>query len=326
MTGPTLEAGGPVLEADGLVVESAGPDGATRLLDGVSLSLHPGRILGVVGESGAGKSLTGGALAGLLQPPLRVRGGRLRFRGAAVGAGNPVRRGRDVGTIFQDPLTALNPLFTIGHQLVETIRIHHRMSAREAAATALSLLGEVGISAPRDRLRQFPHQLSGGMRQRVVIALALAPGPAVLVADEPTTALDVSVQAQIVALIRRLCDERGMAVMLVTHDIGIVAEAADDIAVMYAGRVVETGAVADVLAAPCHPYTRGLLASTPELGAERQDRLPQIEGTAPRPGAWPPGCTFHPRCTSSTEVCLRDVPPLMPAGAVAHACWNSPHG
>ncbi len=310
----------PVLEARNLVVDRSGPDGSIRLLDGVSLQLHAGRILGVVGESGAGKSLTGAALIGLLDPPLRLRAGELLFRGGA-----PIRRGRDIGMVFQDPLTALNPLFTIGHQLSETIRVHHPLSAAAARDRALVLLAEVGLSAPRDRLRQFPHELSGGMRQRVVIALALAPDPAVLVADEPTTALDVSVQAQIVALIRRLCDERGMAVMLITHDIGVIAEAADDVAVMYAGRVVEAGLASAVLTSPAHPYTRGLLAAMLELGA-RRDRLPQIEGVAPRPGNWPLGCAFHPRCPDRTSQCDRETPPLLCKGRVQLACWNHDGG
>jgi peptide/nickel transport system ATP-binding protein len=306
-----------VLEAQDLVVERSGPDGSLRLLDGVSLTLQASMILGVVGESGAGKSLTGAALIDLLDPPLRLRSGRLRFNGVDT----TPRRGRDVSMVFQDPLTALNPLFTIGHQLIETIRVHHAVSNGEAERRAHDLLVEVGLSAPRDRLRQYPHELSGGMRQRVVLALALAPDPAVLVADEPTTALDVSVQAQIVALIRRLCDERGMAVMLITHDIGVVAEAADTIAVMYAGRVVETGPVADVLTAPRHPYTRGLLASTLELG-QRRASLAQIDGAAPRPGAWPQGCRFHPRCPDRLAICAREIPALAPNGLVATACWH----
>jgi peptide/nickel transport system ATP-binding protein len=314
-----------VLEASGLVVERTGPDGSILLLDGVSLTLRASRILGVVGESGAGKSLTGAALISLLDPPLRLQSGQLTFRGAAVSAASPLRRGRDVSMVFQDPLTALNPLFTIGHQLTETIRIHHGGSQREAEARALALLVEVGLSAPRDRLRQYPHELSGGMRQRVVIALALAPDPAVLVADEPTTALDVSVQAQIIALIRRLCDERGMAVMLITHDIGVVAEAADEVAVMYAGRVVETGPVASLLTHPNHPYTRGLLAATLEIG-ERTGSLAQIDGAAPRPGQWPTGCRFHPRCPDQTAICHRDIPALAESGGVSIACWNHAHG
>jgi peptide/nickel transport system ATP-binding protein len=314
-----------VLEAEELVVERTGQDGATRLLDGVSLSLRAARILGVVGESGAGKSLTGAALINLLDPPLLLQSGHLRFRGEAVSATAPLRRGRDVSMVFQDPLTALNPLFTIGHQLTETIRIHHGGSQKDAEARALALLVEVGLSAPRDRLHQYPHELSGGMRQRVVIALALAPDPSVLVADEPTTALDVSVQAQIISLIRRLCDERGMAVMLITHDIGVVAEAADEVAVMYAGRVVETGPVADVLTNPSHPYTRGLLASTLEI-SERTEFLAQIDGAAPRPGHWPSGCRFHPRCPDQSAICHSDIPSLVASGSVSIACWNRAHG
>ncbi len=313
-----------VLEVQGLVVERPGDDGTLRLVDDVSLVLRTARVLGVVGESGAGKSLTGTALTGLLEPPLR-QSGTLRFRGRTVNSNAPLRRGSDIGMIFQDPLTALNPLFTIGRQLVETIRIHHRLAATAARGRALELLAEVGISAPRARLAQFPHELSGGMRQRVVIALALAPDPAVLVADEPTTALDVSIQAQIVALIRRLCDERGMAVLLVTHDMGVIAEAADEVAVMYAGRVVETGPVAQVLRSPCHPYTRGLLAATLEIGS-RHAILPQIPGNAPRAGALPRGCAFNPRCPDGTAQCLAATPHLRPVHNGVVACWNHPRG
>jgi peptide/nickel transport system ATP-binding protein len=314
----------PILTLDGLVVERAHAAGSLRLIDGVSFDLHAGCILGVVGESGAGKSLTGAALIGLLDPPLRHSAGVIRLRGVPVGPSAPLRRGRDIGMIFQDPLTALNPLFTIGHQLIETIRIHHGTGAAAARVHAVGLLAEVGISAPRDRLAQYPHELSGGMRQRVVIALALAPDPSVLIADEPTTALDVSIQAQIVALIRRLCDERGMAVLLVTHDMGVIAEAADEVAVMYAGRIVEIGSAAEVLTAPVHPYTRGLLAATPEIGA-RHAVLPQIAGTAPRAGALPPGCAFHPRCPDRRDPCLEAAPPLRGAPARA-ACWVHAHG
>jgi peptide/nickel transport system ATP-binding protein len=319
----SLGAPTPILEITDLVVEARRPSGAVRLLDGIGLSLYPGRILGVVGESGAGKSLTGAAIIGLLDPPLRQVSGTLKLRGAVIGRGTALRRGRDVGMIFQDPLTALNPVFTIGHQLVETLRTHHDFSAAAARERAIQLLTEVGISAPHDRMRQYPHQLSGGMRQRVVIALALAPDPLVLIADEPTTALDVSVQAQIVGLIRFLCDERGMAVLFITHDMGVIAEAADDVAVLYAGRVVETGPVADILTAPTHPYTRALLASTLEIG-QRRDSLPQIEGAAPGAGTWPIGCAFSPRCPDCTQRC-RELPPTLLAWRASQvACWNHP--
>ena len=315
----------PLLALSGLVVERPGNDGSLRLIDNLSLTLRSKRITGVVGESGAGKSLTGAALMGLLEPPLRQSAGTLRFRGHLVTPDRPLHRGRDIGIVFQDPLTALNPLFTIGHQLVETIRIHHRLGPAAARDRAVTLLTEVGISAPQARLGQYPHELSGGMRQRVVIALALAPDPAVLVADEPTTALDVSIQAQIIALIRRLCDERGMAVLLITHDMGVIAEVADEVAVMYAGRVVETGGVAQVLRQPNHPYTRGLMASTLEIGSSHAT-LPQIPGQAPRPGALPSGCAFHPRCPDRTEQCVSRPPPVHPVGDGQVVCWNHPRG
>lgn len=313
----------PLLALSGLVVEKPDNNGNLRLIDDLSLTLRSKRITGVVGESGAGKSLTGTALMGLLEPPLRQSAGTLWFRGRLITPTEPIHRGRDIGMIFQDPLTALNPLFTIGHQLVETIRIHHHLGLTAARDRAVALLTEVGISAPRARLDQYPHELSGGMRQRVVIALALAPDPAVLVADEPTTALDVSIQAQIIALIRRLCDERGMAVLLITHDMGVIAEVTDEVVVMYAGRVVETGPVAHVLRRPNHPYTRGLLASTLEIGANHAT-LPQIPGQAPRPGALPHGCAFHPRCPDRTEECAARPPPLRLVEDGQVVCWNHP--
>jgi peptide/nickel transport system ATP-binding protein len=314
----------PVLAVQGLAVEFPGRRGVVRALHDVSLSIGPGEILGVVGESGAGKSLTGAAVIGLLEPPGRVAAGEIRIAGRRVDDLPPAAmrklRGRVVGAIFQDPLTALNPLFTIGDQLTETLRTHLPITRAEAGRRAVALLADVGIPSPELRVRQHPHQFSGGMRQRVVIALALAAEPALLIADEPTTALDVSIQAQITGLIRRLCRERGMAVMLVTHDMGVIAETADRVAVMYAGRIIETGPVEAVLHAPRHPYTKGLIGAIPSV-ARRAETLEQIDGAMPRPNATPPGCAFHPRCRHALPRCAVETPCLAPAGAGEAACW-----
>jgi peptide/nickel transport system ATP-binding protein len=278
----------------------------------------------VVGESGAGKSLTGAAIIRLLEPPGRIAGGEIRLGGRRIDNLPPDEmrqvRGREIGAIFQDPLTSLNPLYTIGRQLIETIRIHTGLSASGGRARAVQLLREVGIPAAEQRIDHYPHQFSGGMRQRVVIALALAANPRLIIADEPTTALDVSIQAQIIALLKRLGREHGTAVMLVTHDMGVIAETADRVAVMYAGRIVEIGPVRDVVHAPQHPYTVGLMGSIPALG-ETRDRLVQIDGAMPRLTAIPPGCPFNPRCPQVFDRCRVERPELMEAGASRAACW-----
>ncbi len=313
----------PILQVRDLRVEFPGRHGVVTALDGISLTLHPGETLGVVGESGAGKSMTGLAVQGLLEPPGHIAGGEVVLNGRRID-NLPLRqlekiRGREIGAIFQDPLTSLNPLFTVGAQLVETIRLHLPLSRPEARTRAVDLLRQVGIPAPQDRVDHYPHQFSGGMRQRVVIALALAAEPKLIIADEPTTALDVSIQAQIIALLRRLCDDLGTAVMLVTHDMGVIAEAADRVAVMYAGRMVEIGPVREVLKAPSHPYTRGLMGSIPALG-RRVEKLVQIDGSMPRLDAIPQGCAFNPRCTVAGPRCGQVRPELAPAGAGAAAC------
>jgi peptide/nickel transport system ATP-binding protein len=301
--------------------------GTLRALDHVSFSIAPGEILGVVGESGAGKSLTGAAIIGLLEPPGRIAGGEIRLQGQRIdGLGADAMRrirGKRIGAIFQDPLTSLNPLFTVGQQLVETIRAHLPLSEREARERAIRLLADTGIPAPEARFGQYPHQFSGGMRQRVVIALALAAEPELIVADEPTTALDVSIQAQIIALLKRLAREHGTAVMLVTHDMGVIAETCDRVAVLYAGRVAEIGPVAEVIHRPAHPYTRGLMGSIPAMDAEGiyRDELLQIDGAMPRLNAMPSGCAFHPRCPQAHERCTRERPELLAAGATRAACW-----
>src|SRR5512137_2929698 len=316
----------PLLEVRNLRVEFPTRRGTLLAVDDVSFSIAPGEVLGVVGESGAGKSLTGAAVIGLLEPPGRIARGEVKLAGLRIDnlPADEMRkvRGREVGAVFQDPLTSLNPLYTIGRQLVETITTHLDLSPRAARQRALDLLTEVGIPAPNRRIDQYPHQFSGGMRQRVVIALALAANPKLIIADEPTTALDVSIQAQIIQLLKRLCRDHGTAVMLVTHDMGVIAETADRVAVMYAGRIVEIGPVAAVIHAPAHPYTVGLMGSIPSIRDQRE-RLMQIEGTMPRLDGIPAGCAFHPRCPHAIERCRRERPVLARVEATEAACWRS---
>ncbi len=313
-----------LLEVRNLRVEFPSRRGSLLALDDISFSIAPGEVLGVVGESGAGKSLTGSAIIGLLDPPGRIASGEILLAGQRIDnlPYEQMRaiRGRKIGAIFQDPLTSLNPLYTIGRQLIETIRTHLPLSEDQARARAIHLLQETGIPAAEQRIEQYPHQFSGGMRQRVVIALALAAEPQLIVADEPTTALDVSIQAQIISLIRRLCKEHGTAVMLVTHDMGVIAETCDRVAVMYAGRIVEVGPVADVIHRPSHPYTVGLMGSIPSMDEDRE-RLLQIDGAMPRLNAIPAGCAFNPRCPHAFERCRSERPDLIDAGPTRAACW-----
>ncbi|MGZ5082533.1 MAG: ABC transporter ATP-binding protein [Usitatibacter sp.] len=315
---------GALLEVRNLRVEFNTRRGTLVAIDDVSFDIAPGEVLGVVGESGAGKSIKGTAIIGLLEPPGRIAGGEILLEGSRIDnlAPEAMRRirGRRIGAIFQDPLTSLNPLYTIGQQLVETIQAHLPMNGAQARERAIELLGEVGIPAPERRIDHYPHQFSGGMRQRVVIALALCANPQLIIADEPTTALDVSIQAQIITLLKRLCRENGTAVMLVTHDMGVIAETADRVAVMYAGRIAEIGPVQEVIHNPKHPYTAGLMASIPALGAE-VERLSQIEGSMPRLNAIPPGCAFNPRCPRVFDRCKVERPSLLPAGNSRAACW-----
>jgi peptide/nickel transport system ATP-binding protein len=319
-----MAASAPLLEVRNLRVEFPSRRGTLLALDDISFSIAPGEILGVVGESGAGKSLTGAAIIGLLEPPGRISGGQVLLAGQRIDnlPYEEMRRirGRQIGAIFQDPLTSLNPLYTIGRQLIETIRTHLPVSEEEARARAIKLLRETGIQGAEQRIDQYPHQFSGGMRQRVVIALALAAEPKLIVADEPTTALDVSIQAQIISLLKRLCKEHGAAVMLVTHDMGVIAETCDRVAVMYAGRVAEVGPVADVIHRPSHPYTVGLMGSIPAMDEERE-RLAQIDGAMPRLNAIPKGCAFNPRCPKVFDRCKSERPDLLDAGATRAACW-----
>ena len=313
-----------ILEVEHLKVQFPTRRGTLTAVDDISFSIAPGEVLGVVGESGAGKSITGMAVIGLLEPPGRIAAGEVRLEGRRIDnlPHEELRRirGRRIGVIFQDPLTSLNPLYTIGQQLEETILTHLDVSPRGARERALSLLREVGIPAPEARYGSYPHHFSGGMRQRVVIALALAAEPRLLIADEATTALDVSIQAQIIALLKRLAGERGAAVMLITHDMGVIAETAHRVAVMYAGRIAEIGPVRDVIHAPRHPYTVGLMGSIPKLGTH-QRKLMQIEGAMPRLNAIPPGCAFNPRCPKRFDRCVVERPHLLEAGTSRAACW-----
>jgi len=298
--------------------------GILTALDGVSFDIAAGEVLGMVGESGAGKSMTGAAIIGLLEPPGRIAEGEIRLDGRRIDnlPYDQMRRirGREIGTIFQDPLTTLDPLYTVGRQLMETIRTHLDVSAAEARMRAIGWLERVGIPGAAQRVDSYPHEFSGGMRQRVVIALALCAEPRLVIADEPTTALDVSIQAQIIALLKQLTREKGTAVMLVTHDMGVIAETADRVAVMYAGRVAEIGPVREVVKQPKHPYTVGLMASIPPLD-RRVERLAQIEGAMPRLSAIPPGCAFNPRCPHAFGRCRIERPELLDAGATRAACW-----
>jgi len=314
----------PVLSVQNLRVEFPTRRGVLTAIDDISFAIAPGEVLGVVGESGAGKSITGTAIIGLIEPPGRIAGGQILLRGQRIDnlPLDKMRRirGKRIGMVFQDPLTSLNPLYRIGDQLTETITTHTDLSGSQARQKALALLTEVGIAAPETRIDNYPHQFSGGMRQRVVLALALAAEPELVIADEPTTALDVSVQAQIIALLKRLCAQHGAAVMLITHDMGVIAETADRVAVMYAGRIAEIGPVRDVIKAPLHPYTRGLMGSIPSL-AHEADRLVQIPGAMPRLTAIPSGCPFHPRCPRAFTPCPIFRPELAPEQNSQVACW-----
>lgn len=313
-----------LLEVKHLQVEFPTRRGVLKALDDISFSIGRGEVLGVVGESGAGKSLTGASIIGLLDPPGRISGGEIYLDDKRIDNldAKEMRkvRGREIGAIFQDPLTSLNPLYTVGYQIVETIQTHLNLSSKQAKERAIELLESTGIPAARERINHYPHQFSGGMRQRVVIALALAADPKLIVADEPTTALDVSIQAQIIDLLKKLCKENGTSVMLITHDMGVIAETADRVAVMYAGRIIEIGAVQDVIQHALHPYTNGLMRSIPTLDAEVSE-LEQIPGSMPRLNAIPKGCAFNPRCREAFDKCLVERPELITVNGRQVACW-----
>jgi oligopeptide/dipeptide ABC transporter ATP-binding protein len=300
----------PLLRVRDLQTHFFGDGGVVRAVDGVSFDVHAGQTLAVVGESGSGKSVTALSILRLVpQPPGRIIGGEVVFRGRDLREASEREmraiRGKAISMIFQEPMTSLNPVFTCGEQIIETLVLHERISRQVARKRAIEMLELVGIQLPAQRVDEYPHQMSGGMRQRVMIAMALACHPAVLIADEPTTALDVTIQAQILELLRRLQREMGMAVILITHDLGVVAETADHVAVMYAGRVVEYCDVRSAFRKPLHPYTAGLQASLPKLGAT-EDRLRVIPGTVPNPAKFPIGCRFHPRCPVAQNRCLTD--------------------
>ena len=313
-----------LLDVRNLSIDFDTRHGPVRAVDDISFQLRPGEILGVVGESGAGKSLTGTAIIGLLERPGRISGGEIWFEGQRIDrlSQEAMRRlrGRKIGAIFLDPLTSLNPLLSVGRQLTETILTHLDMTRDQARTRAIELLAEVGIPAPEQRIDHYPHQFSGGMRQRVVIALALCANPKLVVADEPTTALDVSIQAQILALLKKLCRDHGAAVILVTHDMGVIAETADRVAVLYSGRLAELGPVAQVVKAPRHPYTIGLMGSIPVVG-ETEERLTQIEGTMPRLADIPSGCAFHTRCTHAMAKCTLTQPRMTQVEDSQFACF-----
>jgi peptide/nickel transport system ATP-binding protein len=315
----------PVLSVRNLRVEFPTRKGMLVAVDGISFDIAAGEVLGVVGESGAGKSMTGTAVIGLIEPPGRVAGGEVLLKGTRINnlPYDEMRRlrGKRIGMVFQDPLTSLNPLYRIGDQITETIRTHVSVSEKAARDRAIALLTEAGIQGAAARIDAYPHQFSGGMRQRVVLALALAADPELIIADEPTTALDVSIQAQIIQLLKRLCRERGTAVMLITHDMGVIAETADRVAVMYAGRIAEIGPVRDVVKDPHHPYTTGLMGAIPDIDTSAAARLTQIPGSMPRLTAIPPGCAFNPRCPKVFDRCRVERPDPMPVGKSQVACW-----
>ncbi|MGE0223494.1 MAG: ABC transporter ATP-binding protein [Acetobacteraceae bacterium] len=315
-----------LLEVDQLRVHLFTNRGIVRAVDGVSFSLEAGRSLGIVGESGCGKTMTALSLMRLIPaPPARIVGGSIRFDGEDVVAMQPDRlralRGNQIAMIYQDPMTTLNPVFTVGEQIAESVRLHRGDGRQAALLRAVEMLRLVGIPDPDRVSRAYPHQLSGGMRQRAVIAMALACDPKLLIADEPTTALDVTIQAQILELLRRLRDELGTGIILITHDLGVIADLVDEVVVMYAGKLVEQAPVRQLFAEPKHPYTRGLLRSVPSLDM-REHRLRTIEGTVPPAHAMPAGCRFNPRCTLVRDICREEEPPLVDAGGGTQAaCW-----
>jgi oligopeptide/dipeptide ABC transporter ATP-binding protein len=317
----------PVLQVRNLCIDVRRRDQMMRVVDGVSFDVAAGRTLGLVGESGCGKTLTAMSLMRLEPGGVVVSGGRATLGGEDILAAAPRRlrqlRGATIAAVFQDPLQSLNPTMTIGHQLTEVIRHHKRLSRAGASETAVDLLRRVRVGDPRIRMKAYPHQLSGGLRQRCVIALALAGGPQVLIADEPTTALDVTIQAQILDLLEDLQDELGMAIILITHDLGVIASRADEIAVMYAGRIVEHCSAGNLFTASRHPYTRALLSTAPGPAVARRSMLPTIPGTPPEPGLIPSGCAFHPRCSRRVPSCATAVPePLEHEPRHSYACFN----
>jgi oligopeptide/dipeptide ABC transporter ATP-binding protein len=322
-----------ILEEKNLQTSFSTESGPVNAVDGVSFTVQKGRTLGVVGESGCGKSVTSLSIMRLIpNPPGEIVGGEIIYKGRdLLKLSLPEMRklrGNEISMIFQEPMTSLNPVFTIGNQIMETLRLHQGLSRKEAHAKAIDLLRLVNIPSAETRVDEFPHQLSGGMRQRVMIAMALACKPNLLICDEPTTALDVTIQAQILELMRKLRNDLGMAMILITHDLGVVAETADDVAVMYAGRIVEQGAVAEIFARPKHPYTQGLLGSIPKLNTAggKKQRLMAIPGMVPSLADLPKGCRFQDRCPHVFDRCRAESPPLraVPGDTTGHtvSCWK----
>jgi oligopeptide/dipeptide ABC transporter ATP-binding protein len=306
-----------LLEVEKLQTHFQTGAGLVRSVDGVSFRLHEGELLGLVGESGCGKSITALSVMRLISEPGKIVGGSIKFKGEELTTASPERlrqlRGNDIAMIFQDPMTSLNPVFTVGDQIAEALRLHRKLDKKAARPAAIEAMREVAIPSPERRVDDYPHQLSGGMRQRVMIAMALACDPELLIADEPTTALDVTIQAQILELIDNLRKTRKLAVLLITHDLGVVAEVADRVCVMYTGKIVEESGVDEIFAKPKHPYTQGLLWSVPKLteeGVERSVRLETIEGTVPSPTNLPEGCHFAPRCQFRMDRCVHGEIPL----------------
>jgi oligopeptide/dipeptide ABC transporter ATP-binding protein len=319
-----------LLEVKNLRTWFESQSGAIRAVDGVDFTVGMGRTLGIVGESGSGKSVTALSIMRLVDPPGRIQeGSSIVFDGRELTTLSERRlesiRGAEISMVFQEPMTSLNPVYNVGEQIAESVRIHRRADAKEARARALEMLEFVGIPEAARRMNDYPHQLSGGMRQRVMIAMALACDPKLIIADEPTTALDVTIQAQILELLAELRERLGMSILLITHDLGVVAEMCDDVVVMYAGRVVERGPVGDVFTTPQHPYTEALLQSIPMLGMTQAEPLRVIRGSVPSPRDWPEGCRFRPRCDYAFEKCF-ELPPLLPVPPQESACWLCEQG
>lgn len=319
----------PLLEIEHLSIDTVTRDGNIRLVDGISLSLNASEVLGVVGESGCGKSLLSYSILRLLEPGLQISGGDIRYEGQSLPALSKKKiqdmRGNEISMIFQEPLTALNPVFTIGDQVAEVFRVHQGLSKAEAYQRAIKALADVGVPSPEIRVTQYPSHLSGGMRQRVMIAMALACRPKILIADEPTTALDVTIQAQILELINGLKENFGTAIIFISHDLGVVAEVADRIAVLYCGSIVEEASVTELFENPRHPYTRGLMRAVPQPDADfMPETLHEIKGNVPRPGHLPNGCRFHPRCTSARDICRIEAPQRVTINQNHHVvCWEA---
>ncbi len=321
----------PLLEVEGLRTGFDTREGFLRAVDGVSFEIAPGGTLGVVGESGSGKSVTALSVMRLIDRPGRIaKGSRILLEGrdlATLGERElGAIRGNEIAMIFQEPMTSLNPVFTVGNQIAESVRLHQNLGTREALDRAVEMMRLVGIPSAERRIQDYPHQMSGGMRQRVMIAMALSCNPKLLIADEPTTALDVTVQAQILELMKELRERLGMAILLITHDLGVVAEMVDEVAVMYGGRIVERGPVADIFASPQHPYTEALLDSIPLLGMRYSKPLRAIRGVVPSPLEWPQACRFAPRCDYAFAKCVEVDPPLLPVPPQESACWLCENG